>query len=171
MTLFFGVFAAIGALAFWGIGIRPVMRALDARSWTETPCTILTSQVERHSGSKGGSTYNVAITFEYQVGRQTLRGSRYDFNSGSSSGLEGKQAVVDRFPPGARTTCWVDPNDRTRAVIDRNLGWWILWGLFPLMFLGAGLGGLVFVLASARAKSAAGPQAPPSVGTGSIAPS
>lgn len=159
LALFFGVFALVGSGLFWVLGIRPLVLALDARSWAQAPATIVTSMVEQHSGSKGGSTFNVAMTFDYRYEGKTYRGTRYDFQTGSSSGRDAKQAVVDRFPPGTETTCWVNPANPAQAVIDRNLGWWILFGFFPLLFLGAGLGGLVGILGAWRGRSRSEPPA------------
>jgi hypothetical protein len=150
LAAFFALFGLAGALTFWLLAVRPVLRAVEARSWVESPAEIVSSAVEAHSGSKGGSTYSVAIAFDYTFGARTYRGDHYDFETGSSSGRDAKQEVVDRFPAGAKTTCWVNPKNPVEAVIDRNLGWWILWGLFPLPFLGVGLGGLVFVIAAIR---------------------
>jgi hypothetical protein len=168
LAAFFALFGLAGVFTFWLLAVRPVLKAVEARSWVESPAEIVSSAVEAHSGSKGGSTYNVAMAFDYTHLGRTYRGNHYDFETGSSSGRDAKQAIVDRFPAGARTTCWVNPKDPAEAVIDRNLGWWILWGLFPLPFLGVGLGGLVFVIAAMR-----GRRAPVVLGSGSggIAPS
>lgn len=153
MIPFFGVFALMGGVAFWAMGIRPLMKALEARSWVETPAVVTASEVERHAGSKG-STYNIAIAFGYTFEGVERHGKRYDFNSGSSSGEADKQRVVERFPVGAKTTCWVNPKNPAEAVIDRNLGWWFLWGLFPLIFLAVGLIGMIVFLGALKKPSA-----------------
>ena len=169
---FFGLFGLAGGALFWFLGIHPLLRAYDARSWAECPAQIVSSTVESHAGSKGGSTYNVAITFDYFFQGRNYRGTHYDFSSGSSSGYEAKREIVDRFPEGARTTCWVNPKNPYDAVIDKGLGWWLMWGLFPLPFLGVGLGGLVFVVAALRAKwKPTVIRASASTSSGAIAPS
>src|SRR5258706_16240048 len=89
---FFVVFTLMG-LAFSTFFLLAVVEVLRARDWRQTPCTILTSEVERHSGSKGGSTYSVAVTYEYFVDDQRHTASRYKFMSGSSSGYEGKKEI------------------------------------------------------------------------------
>src|SRR6185295_7997285 len=88
---FFTFFLLFG-LAMSVVFLWPVVLIAKAKSWRQVPCTILTSQVESHRGSKGGSTYSVAVTYEYVIDDQKYTGTRYKFMSGSSSGIEGKQA-------------------------------------------------------------------------------
>src|SRR5262245_28721734 len=116
---FFGVFLLIG-LGFSGIFLWPIVEILQARSWRETPCTILTSDVESHRGSKGSSTYSVAVSFEYFVEDQRYVSTRYKFMSGSSSGYDGKAEIVNRLAPGTKTVCYVSKRDPAEAVIERG---------------------------------------------------
>lgn len=166
MVLFFGLFFLVGAGLFYYIFVRPVGLIVAARSWQETPCTIVSSRVAESSDSDG-STYRVDITFSYTADGVERQSSRYDFMEGSSSGYDGKKAVVDRYPPGSRAICYVDPEDPGRAVLNRDFSAIYLIGLFPLLFLFAGLGGLVWAvpwssLRSGRAKprAVAAPEAP-----------
>jgi Protein of unknown function (DUF3592) len=145
MAVFFGLFFLVGAALFYFLFIRPVGLLIEARSWREVPCTILSSQVASHSDSDG-TTYSVDIAFAYRVNGAEMRSNRYDFNTGSSSGYDGKKAVVDRYPPGSETVCYVDPEDPQRAVLSRDFSATYLIGLFPLLFLFAGLGGLIWVV-------------------------
>lgn len=145
LILFFGLFFVIGAGLFYFMFIRPVGLVLAARSWQETPCTIVSSRVAESSDSDG-TTYKVDITFAYAAGGGEYRSSRYDFLDVSSSGYDGKKAVVDRYPPGSRAICYVDPEDPGRAVLNRNFSPIYLIGLFPLIFLFAGLGGLIWAV-------------------------
>jgi len=99
---FFTLFLLIGLAVTFFMFIVPVFEIIGARNWRPTPCTILSSEVERHRGSKGGSTYSVSVSFEYFVDDQRHVSSRYKFIGGSSSGYESKKAAVDRMPPGPR---------------------------------------------------------------------
>ncbi len=159
LAFFFGLFGLVGASLFWALGVRPLVKVQQARSWAECPAKIVSSDVGVHPSSKGAPTYSIDIAYDYFFQGRTYRGTHYDFEIGSSSGRDAKQAVVDRFPAGALTTCFVDPKDPLEAVIDRNIGSWILWGLFPLPFLGVGLGALVFWVAARSAKRRAAAEA------------
>jgi hypothetical protein len=73
---------------------------------------------------------------------------------GSSSGTRGKQAIVDRYPPGAQVSCWVDPADPSSAVLSRGFSATYLIGLVPLLFLLVGLAVLVWTFRSGRGRPA-----------------
>jgi hypothetical protein len=144
---FFTFFMLFGLAMSAFLFFVPLFHIVGAMNWREVPCTILTSKVEPHSGSKGGTTYSVEVTYDYVVDDEHHVGNRYKFMSGSSSGYDGKKAIVDRLQPGTQTVCYVDRRDPTEAVIDRGFTADILFGLIPLLFAAIGAGGLfgVFV--------------------------
>ncbi len=150
LVLFFGLFLAVGCVLSYFILWRPWSQWIASRFWEETPCRIVSSQVEESSDSDG-STYKVDITYTYVVeGAGEVRGSNYDFMKVSSSGYDGKAAVVARYPPGTQTTCWVNPKNATESVISRDFSLTYLIGLFPLIFVAAGGGGMVWALRQGR---------------------
>jgi hypothetical protein len=75
---------------------------------------------------------------------------RYSFDFGSTSGRKGKQRVVDQYPRGAQRTCYVNPDDPSEAVINRDFVPTMLFGLFPLIFVAVGGIGLLFVTGRVR---------------------
>jgi len=141
-TLLFVFFILIGGLVFYGAFVRPAVRILEARNWTETPCRIVSSQVGSHSGK--GTTYSVDIIFAYNVGGRGFTSAHYNFMGGSSSGYAGKREIVDRYPPGLQTVCYVNPSDPSDAVIEQRFTNDMLFGLFPLVFVGIGTAGLIW---------------------------
>lgn len=149
LVLFFGIFLAAGCVASYFILWRPWSTWLAARSWEETPCLIVSSQVTESSDSDG-STYKVDVLYTYVVEGGEITGSRYDFMNVSSSGYDGKAAVVARYPVGTQTTCWVNPENRTESVLSRDFSLTYLLGLFPLIFVAAGGGGIAWALATWR---------------------
>ena len=145
---FFAVFMLFG-LAMSFMFILPIIEIFRASNWRATPCTILTSKVEKHSSStsKGGPTYNVEVTYQYVVDDKPYTGTRYKFMSGSDSGYEGKKEIVDRLRPGSQATCYVNRRDPSDSVIERGFTGDIFFGCIPLVFAAIGAGGLfgVFV--------------------------
>jgi hypothetical protein len=135
---FGGVFVLVGGAVFIGIGLLPGLRLIDARSWDETDCTVISSEVRSHH-SDDGTTYSIDILYEYDYDRQSWKLNQYSFVSWSSSGYDGKAEVVDEYPPGTRTVCYVDPDDPSQAVLNRDFTLSYLVGLFPLIFVAAGL--------------------------------
>jgi hypothetical protein len=100
--------------------------------WVQTPCTILGSRVvEGHSDD--GPTYSVEIKYQYSTGGRNFTGDQYDFFVANSGGRAAKEAVINRFPAGKRTVCFVDPSDPKQAVLHRGLSWNVLSALFPFL--------------------------------------
>ena len=141
---FFAIFALAGGAMSYFMTLRPVANILAARGWNETECVITSSEVAVSSGSDG-STYRVDIHYTYEGDWGTYEGNRYDFSIGSTSGYSGKARIVEAHPPGSEVTCYVDPEDPTRSVINRSPGHFLWWGLFPIPFLAVGVGGLTFL--------------------------
>jgi hypothetical protein len=139
--LVFGIFFIFG-LAFTIPFAIMLWSVVESRGWEEVRCTVLSSQVRTHSSSDG-STYSVDITYRYRWQGDTLRGNRYNFTFGSSSGYDGKAEVVARYPVGSEVPCWVDPRRPERSVLSRTVGWEALIILFPLVFVTIGLFGLL----------------------------
>jgi hypothetical protein len=138
---FFSVFLLMGLGFFYVMLVRPLVQIQAARGWIETPCEIVSSQVGVHHGDD--TTYSIDIAYKYEAGGREYQSDRYHFASGSSSGRSGKQAVVDRYPPGKKTVCYVDPDDPTEAVIQREFTADLWFGLFPLIFVLVGAAGLL----------------------------
>lgn len=111
--------------------IYPAMRVLRAQGWTETPCVIQDSEVSHHSDG----TYSVDISYTYRFSGRALTSDHYYLTESSSSGFDAKQAIVDRYPAGSRTVCFVNPANPSEAVIERGFTADLLWGLVPLMFM------------------------------------
>lgn len=146
MVLFFLVFAVVGGGILWFLLLRPIGMVIAARSWPPVPCTVVESRVDE-STSDDGSTYKALVTAAYNVDGVDHRSATYDF-SGSvySGGYEGKAEIVARYPVGAQTTCYVNPDDTAEAVISRGLSGSYFFGLFGLMFFLPGIIGMAWVL-------------------------
>lgn len=152
MRVFFGVFFLAGIAVIYLGTIHPLYQAAVAMGWQETPCTVDSSQVLVSKGSKGGSTYRIEVVYHYRCEGQAYTSKRYQFSSGSSSGREGKQRVVDQYPQGRETVCYVNPAKPGEAVIKRGLNLEMLYGLFGLPFLIVGALGIFLFPRMARSQ-------------------
>jgi len=157
-NIFFGVFALMGG-GFLFFFIRPAIQSVESRDWPAVPCVVISSEAQYHSGSHGG-TYSINILYRYSVGGREYKSNRYGFMGGSSSGYEGKAAVVRQYPPGRETVCYVNPNQPWEAVLNRRFTKDMWFGLIPLTFLFIGCAGLVFAFRQKRLAAAAVPLQP-----------
>lgn len=157
-----GICFTLGGASFlYFATVRPLLRISAARSWTPVVCTIVAAEVKQHDDGDGGSTYSIEMAYSYKFNGRDCVGHRYNFVEGSSSSSGWRYAVVRAHPPGRRTTCYVNPNDPTDAVIERGPHRELFWvGLLSLLFvlIGVGLLGGV-VLHRRRAAEPFGPRA------------
>lgn len=169
--LFFGLFALVGGVLLYFVTVRPLLLFLDARTWPETPCEIVSSSVGSHrsSGKNSSTTYSIDIVYRYKVGGREYRSERYELMGGSSSGRSGKLEVVGRYPAGTKTICYVSPTDPTEALLNRGLSPFMLIGLIPALFFLVGVGGILGTIRSAL--KASGSVAMPGVPSLPVQPS
>jgi Protein of unknown function (DUF3592) len=132
--------------------LLPLYRSWMARSWTQVPCTILTSAVQSKSGNSG-TTFKIAITYSYVVNGRAYTGNRYDFFPVATIGYRSKAAVARQYAPGTQRHCLVNPHDPAQAVLTRHLGPPLWIGLVPLAFVAAGALGIIHAVRQARART------------------
>lgn len=131
------VFILVGGGFFIGMALLPAVRLLESQGWQATDCTVVSSTVRSHE-SDDGTTYSVDILYEYEWDGGVWRSNGSSFVTWSSSGYDSKADRVAEHLPGSTTVCYVDPDDPTRAVLDRGFSLGYLIGLLPLIFVVAG---------------------------------
>lgn len=147
--VFGGIFMLLGGGLFVWLSGYPILHWQEAQSWTETSCTILSSEVYESSDSDG-STYGIAIRYAYFFEGKEYDANRYNFFGGTSSGRANKQAVVDQYPAGSKAVCYVNPENPEDVVLSRAWTNAYLVGCFGLLFFFAGLAVAIGMLRTAR---------------------
>ena len=147
--LFFSVFFLIGLAFLTFAFIIPAMNIQSAKSWSQVRCHIVRSSVQSHYDDDG-TTYSVEILYSYKINDVEYRSDRYSFMGGSSSGYESKKRIVDSMPPGSEAACYVNPDDPTDAVLNRDWTVEMWFGLIPLAFVLVGGGGMIAMVRSKR---------------------
>ena len=148
VAAFFGLLFVIGLIVLAAMGAK-VRKVFASGSWTPVQATVVSSDVRSHR-SDDSKTYSVNILYRYAIDGRELRANRYGFMGGSSSGYNGKRAIVRRYPPGTVFTAYVNPSDPVDAVIERGFtsDMWML--LVPALFMAVGGAGIYFALRFAR---------------------
>ena len=131
------LFVAVGGAAFVWITLMPSVRLATSMMWTATPCTVVDSTLRSWS-TDDGTSYRADVLYEYQAGGRSWRSNRIDFFSILNSGRTRGRSILDEYPDGASATCWVDPRNPSRSVLERRLGPRHLLTLIPLLFVLAG---------------------------------
>ena len=137
MVVFGLIFAAVGGAVFVPLTGLPAIRLATSMTWDATPCTIASSSIRSWS-TDDGTSCRADVLYEYRAGGRIWRSNRVDFFSFLTSGRDNARTILGRYPGGADATCWVDPNDPSRSVLERHIRPKHLLGLIPLVFVLAG---------------------------------
>lgn len=116
-------------------------RAQKTRSWEETPCFILKSEIEEFRPTPNSPMqYQTLIEYEYTFRGVTLRGNRIKRVEGPTSHKQRAEQKIADFPSGSSTTCWVDPAAPQESILkhDSLAPWYSIW--FPGLFVVGGAG-------------------------------
>jgi len=131
------LFAVVGGAVFTFLFAVPLVRTLASASWEERPCTIVRSTLRSWS-TDDGTSYRPDVLYEYSADGRDWRSNRVTFFSALSTGRAEARAVRDRYKAGSRSTAWIDPDDPTRSVLEREFRPRFMLGLLPLLFLFVG---------------------------------
>ena len=147
--------AVIGGIFVCLLG-RSYLRAREMRTWPETACVILTSDIEQRihdPQSPPEFRHNVSFGYEWQGAPRTgdhlsLRGSAWS----SKRDLIAKRQA--EYPEGSTTTCRIDPANPDFAVLkpDSLAPGYSIW--FPGLFVVGGLGIALRALLAGKPTSA-----------------
>jgi len=134
------VIAAMGAFFVFAL-LQGVKRAKETRGWAETACVITKSEVVAGRPTPSSPmAFTAEVAYSYGFGGEDYVGSNVKRVDGPTSHRGRAQSVVEAFPLGAETVCWVDPGDPSRAVLRHGTmaPLYTLW--FPGLFVVAGVG-------------------------------
>jgi hypothetical protein len=133
--MFFGL---TGVFLTAKLSVPVWIESIQARSWVETPATIVWSRVRVTKGSKNSTNEHADVCYEYQAAGRIWRQNRFSPGDMDVSVSRSAPAMVAAHPPGKQVTCFVHPEEPQRSVLSRALGWQGLFTLFPLPFLAVG---------------------------------
>jgi len=145
LMLFFSVFLLIGSVAFVVFSGLPLYRVFTSRGWPQAECEILRSRVDSYQGDEN-MMYSIDVEFSYEYLGQKYTSERYSFNSLASSEQKSKQQAVRANPLGSQQLCYINPNNRSFAVLNRDATSGMYLGMFTLIFAFIGAGGIIGTL-------------------------
>lgn len=114
------VFAGLTGLYI--LVIHPWMTYSDAKDWLATPCTIRSSEIYGPYGKRrSGGWYRPTIEYAYRSPQgQEVVSQQYDIKETESNNKAKIQAIVDAYPAGLKTTCYVNPRNPSQALLNRQ---------------------------------------------------
>lgn len=142
LYFFFGMFSLFG-LVFAAVGVHTWMKAEASKGWLPVGGEVVSSDVDRHHSSKGGTTYRASVAYDYEYQGRTYKGSKIGIMSSSSSDRGAAQRTADRYAAGTRVPVYVNPADPYEAVLEPGgSGFAMMFILFGGVFAAIGLAGL-----------------------------
>lgn len=141
LSLFFLFFFAIGSL-FELLILHAFGQTLGQRFWQKAPCTIVASAVQERG--QGSQPFAFVVSYRYEYQGRPCSGSAYQRDYSASSTYSEAQQLVQKYPEGRSTVCYVNPKNPSEVVLQRES---LLLGLalpFPLIFVLIGAGGIYF---------------------------
>ncbi len=127
---------------------------LETYRWDETPCTIVSSRVVAEGPDDG--RHLLEVEYRYRYRGESYEGDAYRHDGSSFDEIADAQRAAARCEAGSERTCWVDPEEPTRAFLRRANLWRGLWVFAPLLFVAIGAGSLAFLFGPWRGLRAGG---------------
>ncbi len=154
-AIIFGlIFGGAGLAAAFFIG-KMFVENLDTYFWDETPCEILSCEIKVDQSDED-SPFSLDVRYRYAVDgthyegtKLTLEEDKHDDYTDLAIDRERLLSGTDRAP----TAAYVDPDAPTSAILKRrNIFLLSLWLLFPLPFIGIGVGVVYFTIVEGKKK-------------------
>lgn len=146
-----GIVLMASGLSVTALLFLPYRRAMETRSWRETPCVITESRVGEDQVSQFKEPVaRVYLRYLYQVDGKEHTGTqwrRMKFYSAEDRDVSRKtphfaeaRELADKYPVGKATVCWVNPQDPSEAVLEHQTkaAIYSLW--WPMLFAVGGAG-------------------------------
>jgi hypothetical protein len=140
-VLFVGGMGTAGFIGFFG---WPVWTWAESLRWVPTPCVVRSAEIRsRHQhGEVSFTVYWPDIVYAYQVGGVAYRANTHNASFLGSPWYYGSRRMVRLHPARRVTTCFVDPSDPSRAVLERSFSGTQWFGIWPLMMVLIAIGAL-----------------------------
>ena len=120
------LFAAVPLVILWLVVIQPLIQTMEAQDWPAVPCIIVQNDMKVEYGSEGDELYSLELRYEYEHNNIKYQGNRYDFIEAAisaSSDYESIEAIIEEYPPGSQSMCFLDPLNPQEAVLNPEIRW------------------------------------------------
>jgi len=116
-------------------------RAALMDAWQEVSCKITKLDVDDSSRNQRGMTkYLMVVAYDYQFDGKEFTGSKIKLLPTEASDPRKLKKKIEAYAEGTDTTCYVNPQTPTEAVLkkDSKAALYSIW--FPFLFIVGGLG-------------------------------
>ncbi len=124
-------------LIFFLLLSREMLARVRTYRWKPVDCVIVSSSLQDLQ-----KNYGLQIQYEYEFGGQHYRGNNYTVGRFTTSDYAAVARIVDSYPSGKKTTCFVNPSHPSDAVLRLGNLAMAPFYLLPLLFVFIGGGGI-----------------------------
>jgi hypothetical protein len=131
-----------GGILFYGISYEPLVSNYQARQWAGVPCKVLSASIASrttHSSGKTKISRRWKVLYQYTYHGILYQSERYCFLDIDPIFYIGLGQIRQSQKTGREMTCYVNPTEPRQAVLVRGFQPYLLSGILPLLFLGAGV--------------------------------
>jgi hypothetical protein len=136
-----GSLAAMGVL-FCSLLWKSYSRAMETRGWAETPCAITAAWIGEEPFAVYDRTpsYKVEVRYKYELHGESFTGTKIRRVDGRTRKKDKVDALLERYPAGLNTVCYVNPAEPTTAILkhETKAALYSIW--FPALFVVGGIG-------------------------------
>ncbi len=141
-TLFFGIFLAVG-LFFEFLTLRMAVELIGTYTWRATPCEIVSSGAGiDDSAGTDEDRYVFNALYRYNFDGREYSSRRFRTDRKRFGSITDAEELARTYVPDSEATCYVNPKDPGRAILQRQNLAVILFVFFPLIFVVIGGVGL-----------------------------
>lgn len=133
-SMFFGIMLMVSGMFSFVLYQEFLGPYFDALSWQETPC-IITAYNRAGNRTK--------VEYEYEIDGQKLNSEQFDYLQNTAPPQAAIRKLKQEFPVGAKTVCYVNPDQKFEAVLSKGFRPVSLSALIPLAFVVIALLGLI----------------------------
>lgn len=145
-TLLSAVAIGFGLLLVQMTLLDPLYQTRRVSVWKQTPCLIKDSRVVSHrgGGKKPSTGYEPFADFEFRYEGKTYSSSTFWLSNRLLNSYTEAKEFLKPFPKGEPAQCWVNPQNPSEAVLNREfVGVSAIGALFGSALAVIGFGGLL----------------------------
>ena len=161
VSLFALPFFSVGVWMLWSIS-STLYEAQQMRGWVPVEATVLSAGYTTNTGDS--ATWEAYAEYTYSYGGAHYTANRVNISGGADNIGDYQRDTGNRLSRaqsrGEAITVYVDPDDHSRAIIDRNIRWALIGfkSIFLFVFGGVGLGLLIAAWRAPPEKDASSPE-------------
>lgn len=111
-----------------------------SKNWPKGTAKILSSEVERHRGSKGGTMYGAEVHYEYSVNGVTYHNNKISFGDYQSNSPVRAKRLENKYQEDHEFPVSYDPTNPERSVLEPGPQFMqLLIVLIGALFFGVGM--------------------------------